>query len=407
MNLNFNAHHTSVTSAHQQEVSLASYKPINGDALECITVGNEYEIVKSHLGELHQNQLQNFWTFGRYAMQDLLKYVLLQVGPSDVSACTWAITTQSVETILNLRDKGYITSFKLWIDPRVKVRNPQPLQMLQLNFPIAIAPVHAKVTCISNADWKISISGSLNFTSNPQPERGIISTIPHVWEADHSIIDRQFALDAQNVERRQMLAAMDASKTSTAYADDFSIPQFDASSTLDITAKHRAWRQEYWTEPRCNLVEKIRYHSHGDFSIISAYQRSEEGYELNAIKADFYNVGRFADSICKIIDKLIGGANRELYALIIPPKRRHKEKNFAEEIAKVVAERAHLHFYPDALTCESKQRVNAVFELHAQVTEPIVIIFDDIITTGSTLKSASQCFTDKSVLYVVGINNNK
>lgn len=409
MNLNFNAHSTSISSSKQMEAHLASYKPIDGEALDCIDVGNEYEIVKSHLGELHHNQVQNFWTFGRYAMQDLLKYVLLQVGPSDVSACTWAITTQSVETILNLRDKGYIKSFKLWIDPRVKVRNPQPLQMLQLNFPIAIAPVHAKVTCISNPDWKVSISGSLNFTSNPQPERGTITTIPHVFEADAAIIARQFEIDAQNVERRQMLAAMDASKSDTlSYQDDFSIPQFDSSSTLDITAKHRAWRQaEDWTTPRCNMIEKIRYHAHGEFSIISAFQRSEEGYEISAIKSDFYNVGRFADSVCKIIQKLIGGANRDMYALVIPPKRRHSSKNFAEEIAKVVAEREHLHFYQDALTCESKQRINAVFTLHANIQEPIVIIFDDIITTGSTLKSAYQCFKDKSVLFVVGINNNK
>lgn len=406
MNLNFNAHSTAVSSSRAQEDALASYKPINGDAMECINVGNEYEIVKKHLGILQQNQVQNFWTFGRYAMQDLLKYVLLQVGPSEVEACTWAITTQSVETILNLRDKGYITSFRLWIDPRVKVRNPQPLQMLQLNFPVSIAPVHAKVTCISNADWKVSISGSMNFTSNPQPERGMISTIPHVWESDRTIIDRQFQCDATNVDRRLQLASLD--NNSISYSEDSSIPTFSSVSTLDSTAKHLAWRQsEDWTEPRCNLVDKVRYHSKGDFSFISAYQRSEEGYELKAIKSDFYNVGRFADALCVIISKLIGGAMREMYALVVPPKRRHTGKNFAEEIAKVVAEREHLHFYPDALTCESKHRVNAVFTLNATIEEPIVIILDDIITTGSTLKSSGACFPDKSVLYVVGINNNK
>lgn len=170
------------------------YRPINGDPpLQCITVGNEYSILRDHLGDLRQNQIQNFWTSGRYAMQDVLKYVLLQTGPADVSACTWAISTQSVETILQLRDRGYINSFRLWIDPRVKVCKPQALQMLKLNFPVVIAPVHAKVTCISNDDWKVSVSGSLNFTSSPQPERGVIFTIPHVWESDYAILDRQFS----------------------------------------------------------------------------------------------------------------------------------------------------------------------------------------------------------------------
>lgn len=188
------------------------YHPIDGGPpLQCITVGNEYSILRDHLGDLQQNQIQNFWTYGRYAMQDVLKYVLLQTGPAEVSACTWAITTQSVETILQLRERGYINSFRLWIDPRVKVRNP--------------------------------------------------------------------------------------------------------------------------------------------------------------------------------------------------PKRRHTTKNFAECCAIEIANRLGLHFYPDAVTTQSKQRINPVFELHAEIKEPIVIIFDDIITTGSTLRATGKLFQDKSVIYTVGIYN--
>lgn len=192
MSIDFSGFRTSATTT--AAVKYASpYKAIDGSDITSLCVGNEYQIVKSHLGRLEQDSVVNFWTFGRYAMQDVLKYVLLQTGPADVTACTWAITKQSVETLLSLRDKGLLRSFRLWIDPRVKVRNPEPLQMLQLNFPLVIAPVHAKVTCVSNDDWHISISGSLNFTSNPQPERGVITTIEHVWRSDLDILERQFS----------------------------------------------------------------------------------------------------------------------------------------------------------------------------------------------------------------------
>jgi hypothetical protein len=74
----------------------------------------------------------------------------------------------------------------------VKVRNPEPLQMCKANFPVVIKPVHAKVCTFSNDDWKISVSGSLNFTSNPQPERGIIQCIESVFEYDNKIIENEF-----------------------------------------------------------------------------------------------------------------------------------------------------------------------------------------------------------------------
>ena len=81
----------------------------------------------------------------------------------------------------------------MWIDPRVHRAAPEPLQLLRSNFETVIAPVHAKVTVIGNKDWKISVCGSVNFTSNPQPERGVIQCIPEIYETDRRILDGEFA----------------------------------------------------------------------------------------------------------------------------------------------------------------------------------------------------------------------
>lgn len=155
-------------------------------------VGEPWTILSKHIGKLEPGMIYNFWTFGRYAMCEVLTYILRQVGPSSVQACTWAISKDAALDIVHLRDRGLITDFKLWIDPRVRVRNPEPLAILKANFPVAINPVHAKVCTIGNNNWKISLSGSLNFTSNPQPERGIIQCIENIYNRDKEIIENEF-----------------------------------------------------------------------------------------------------------------------------------------------------------------------------------------------------------------------
>lgn len=169
-----------------------SFPRVDGGDCAVLCAGSPYDIIASHIGILQQNSIVNFWTLGRYAMHHVLRWVLSQTGPADVQACTWAISTRAVDDLLMLRDKGLLRSFRLWIDPRVRVRNPEPLQMLQLNWPVAIAPVHAKVTTICNDQWKVSIFGSLNFTTSPQPERGVVCTIASVFDVDNTIISEVF-----------------------------------------------------------------------------------------------------------------------------------------------------------------------------------------------------------------------
>lgn len=179
---------------NQQNTPPYKYNTVmEGDA-EMGFVGNEYEKVKEHLGEIRQGAVVNFWTTGRYTMAGVVEYVIQQIGAVDVVACTWAVSKPAVETLLRLDDRGLIKSFRLWIDPRVKVRSPEPMTMLKMRWEdsIVISPVHAKVTCLANDDWKVSIFGSLNFTTSPQPERGAVCTVPEIWKNDVEVIMRQF-----------------------------------------------------------------------------------------------------------------------------------------------------------------------------------------------------------------------
>lgn len=156
-------------------------------------VGEPWDILSKHIGRIEHGGIYNLWTFGRYCMTDIINHLLRITGPADVTATTWSLNADSVQTMLNRRKDGLLTSFRMWIDPRVRRANPEPLRLLKQNFDTVIAPVHAKVALISNKDWKISVSGSMNFTSNPQPERGTIQCIDTVYDRDKAIIDAEFA----------------------------------------------------------------------------------------------------------------------------------------------------------------------------------------------------------------------
>jgi hypothetical protein len=156
-------------------------------------VGEPWEILSKHIGLIEHGGSYNFWTFGRYCMTDIINHLLRITGPADVTATTWSLNAASVQTMLNRRKDGLLKSFRMWIDPRVRRAAPEPLALLRHNFETVIAPVHAKIALVGNEEWKISVSGSINFTSNPQPERGIIQCIDSVYDRDKTIIDAEFA----------------------------------------------------------------------------------------------------------------------------------------------------------------------------------------------------------------------
>ena len=187
----FQLKETVAPKRNPQKLSDYPYDPLFPQHIDF--VGEPWEILSKHIGQVEKGGLYNFWTFGRYCMTDIINHLLRITGPADVTATTWSLNAASVQTMLNRRKDGLLTSFRMWIDPRVRRAAPEPLALLRHNFKTVIAPVHAKIALIGNANWKISVSGSVNFTSNPQPERGIIQCIDAVYDRDKTIIDAEFA----------------------------------------------------------------------------------------------------------------------------------------------------------------------------------------------------------------------
>lgn len=184
------------------------------------------------------------------------------------------------------------------------------------------------------------------------------------------------------------------------------VPDF-AKEEFEEEQKRKGWKSEKDAkESVCDMTENIAYHSKQDFAFISSFKKSEQGTPLSQIKSDFSNVGVFSKAAVNLISRIIGLKHKEDWALITTPKRRHKETNFAESVCEEIAKEIGIVFYKDAITAKTRQRINPKFDLEKEIKENNIIVYDDIITTGSTLIGVHKLLTNKNVIYIVGINNN-
>ena len=116
----------------------------------------------------------------------------------------------------------------------------------------------------------------------------------------------------------------------------------------------------------------------------------------------------FAENVAPIIKEILGYtlANGD-WCVVTTPKRRHKVKNFATRISEDIAKRLGIPFYEDVASCHSKKRIGAVFTLNVLPKENNCIVFDDFVTTGSTLKAMRTLLLEnkKNCVFFTGINN--
>lgn len=202
--------------------------------------------------------------------------------------------------------------------------------------------------------------------------------------------------------------------TVSSILSDFEVA--DGSAALgDITPKGRdifavegrkAWDRS--VEARCNFDYRPRITPRAGLWFLSLWQKSLMGRTLTEIKSDPEEIPHFAEAVSDFISKVLGPSLAAgHWCICTSPKRRHKEHNFASLICEAIHERLNIPFYEDVALCHSRQRINAVFSLNRLPDEPNVIVFDDFVTTGSTLKGMHDLLLrlGKNTLFVAGINN--
>lgn len=213
----------------------------------------------------------------------------------------------------------------------------------------------------------------------------------------------------------EILQELQQPKDISSLTSDIAMPSMpDISLNAEVKEKSEIFsidKRKSWdksVEARCDFQYKLRLTRRASTNFISIWQKSVFGRTLTDIKSDDAMISYFVENISKLIrecmsDNLSDGS----WAIVTTPMRRHKEHNFASLIAEGIAESLSIPFYFDCAHCHSKQRVGAVFSANNIPREPNVIVFDDFVTTGSTLLAMKNMLQEhgKNTVFFCGINN--
>ena len=157
--------------------------------------------------------------------------------------------------------------------------------------------------------------------------------------------------------------------------------------------------------PLCDLSARTVLHQLGSLLYFSQYKRTKNGIPFSEIKHSTDTALSFADTACNFIERLVN--NTEDWCIITTPRRRHADGfHFATAVCEQISIRLGIPFYADAVQCINRNRLDPDFHLLRPIAERRVMVYDDIITTGTTLTATATLLADRDfVLNLIGINN--
>ncbi len=144
------------------------------------------------IGQLQIGKTTHYYSYGNFNLVRLIAHLLKQTGPANIFMTSYSFSQASIEQLLNYRQKGLITSFRVIVDNRVKTMSPIPFQMLSTAFDYRCSSIHAKVALVWNDNWSISVVTSQNATDNPKMERGTIFTDIETFNFDKNALENEF-----------------------------------------------------------------------------------------------------------------------------------------------------------------------------------------------------------------------
>lgn len=213
----------------------------------------------------------------------------------------------------------------------------------------------------------------------------------------------------------EILQEIQQPQSISSVTDGISLPSMPDLS-LDVSVKEqkdifaleqrKSWDKS--VEARCDFTYKLRLTRRASTNFITIWQKSVFGKTLTEIKSDDDMIPFFVESLVPVIRECIGYHICDgSWAIVTTPMRRHKERNFATLVSEGLAKELGIPFYFDCAHCRSKQRVGAVFDANNLPHEPNVIVFDDFVTTGSTLLAMKNLLQEhgKNPVFFAGINN--
>lgn len=113
-------------------------------------------------------------TYGQFSLLDLIQAGLEITGPADVAISTWSAGLYDVDAAERFVSDGRIRSIRFLMDSASEKRGQASAVQIADLFgvdSIRTTRTHAKFAIISNSDWSVVITSSMNLNLNPRCEQ--------------------------------------------------------------------------------------------------------------------------------------------------------------------------------------------------------------------------------------------
>ena len=177
---------------------------------------------------------------------------------------------------------------------------------------------------------------------------------------------------------------------------------------FDFSEDIKHWAPWGTTKKLCDLKERPALRTQNGIWLHGLFKCGKTGKSLEEIKTPEY-VQYFAETAARFVQESLGPNLRTGgWCVVTTPRRRHKEGfHFATEVCRGISETIGAPFYEDVLTCANRARLDPLMEQVRFPQEKNVILYDDIWTTGTTLRISREMLIDSgyTVFPVISIIN--
>lgn len=126
------------------------------------------------LHDFEKGELLTGLTYGQFSLIDLLQATLELTGEADVTISTWSAGFYDVDAAERFRDSGLIRSIRFVMDASLQKRGQATAYDVAELFgrdAVRTTRSHAKFATVTNDEWQIAITSSMNLNLNSRVEQ--------------------------------------------------------------------------------------------------------------------------------------------------------------------------------------------------------------------------------------------
>lgn len=184
---------------------------------------------------------------------------------------------------------------------------------------------------------------------------------------------------------------------------DMALMGFDDPNVYN---KRESWKT---SEKLCDMKLNVMTREKSGFFYTSFFTTGKKGRPISQIKEDVHLVRPFANNLCDYIERSLGTALSDGgWCICTTPRRRHKDGfHFATEICRESAKSLGIPFRENVVSAKTRGRIEPEFTLENDPPEKNIILYDDIITTGITVRETRRLLMEQghNVLPIIAIRN--